>query len=337
MRNGIKRHVISYLAIGLAAFALLFFIAPQNVRATSDPPPMVTIEAELNDNLFTLKRTCLDQNCFFVLEEDQTGDFSIKRAHDKEDEFSILTRGSVSRENNRIRIQPDPYSIRYKDVPFREDALVEALKVLIQDDISDIKPVLLQTFEGWARVGRGASFTVTPYEPSKERELQKDKNRLLECFFNEYERKGDWLIISEGNTREYCYPDGNFSRSINYSHFTYFLLTNIHQLPTYIGQLPIFHLVILILILLGVVGFMYHLIRKGNFWLFLKPNKTKVILVVVSGIILTVIFAAKYMQPGPAMSVVIGARIIDYLIQIYLLICVIGYVIYKLKNRRETN
>ncbi|MDZ7726307.1 MAG: hypothetical protein U5L75_01875 [Candidatus Campbellbacteria bacterium] len=331
-----SRGFIDYRIIGLSAFVLFFIVAPQTASALSPPPaPKIYIEASLDEGLFTQEQICLDQGCAFVFGPEQSSDFYyIKRAHEQDQEEGLSFFGQVSLEKNFLQIEP-PTSLENKDVPLDEAVLVDALDVLIDDDISDIEPILLQAFKEWTGSRYGESLTVAHRESAEGRALKASKNTLVLCNYIEYQREGDWLVTQGSVERSYCYPDHNTigvfgppDVSIRHSHFAFYLLTHMHELP-------IFYLAGFILVLLGVARFIHRRIKRGEFWLFLRPNKTKIIILIVSGIILTYILTTEYMEPGlDDVRYILSTWVIDYLVEIYLLTCVVGYAMYKRRIER---
>ncbi|MDZ7726306.1 MAG: hypothetical protein U5L75_01870 [Candidatus Campbellbacteria bacterium] len=148
------RNFIIYPAIVFVVLGISLYVAPQTVAAISPPPPPepeIYIEASLDENFFTQEtqeRVCLDQGCTFVLEPEQDSDaYYLKKAHEQgqKEELSLL--GIVSLEEGSVLITP---SSSQEEISLDEKALVEALDMLIENDISPIESDLLQTLERWA-------------------------------------------------------------------------------------------------------------------------------------------------------------------------------------------
>lgn len=337
MKECIKKCSISYPAIRYVVLATLFLLAPQTAAALSIAPPDVEIGAKLDEDLFTQEQICLDESCAFVLGPAQSFDgFSLKRAHEQEKEERLSFRGIVQLESGSIRITKSSNQAR-EDVPFDEVALVEALGVLIEDDISAIRPILLHAFEDWDESGI-EPLTVAHRESYEGRILKARKNGLFNCYFTEYEQEGDWLVAQEmSSKREYCFPSegpnpvGYADLTIRHSHFLFFLFSHIHEIATH-------YLIGLIVTLFGVLAFGYHLIKRGEVWQFLKPTIAKVTITVIAGTIITFLFfnvaTTSFVQPDS--DYFVSTWVLEYLIEIYLLLCLIGYIRHRRKTVRAT-
>lgn len=338
-----KKPSACFLMTRLVALVMLLFLVPQTTAALSiiELPPGVNISAQINEELFTQEYICLDQDCAFVFGPGESSNslfFELERAHEQGKEESSL-HGYVSHERGSIRIES--YIHRAKEhVPLDEAALVEALDVLIEDDISDIKPLLLSTIEQWEEA-RTLPLTIAHRESEKGQALKARKNELALCSFIEYEEVGDWLVTEGYGEREYCHrtkefnPFGNTDVTVRHSHFLFFLFTHIHEIPAR-------YLVGLIVMTLGVLALGYHLVKRGEVWLFLKPTKTKIAITITVGAIITllflVMFTGLFSRPdGGHFAYVVRTWIVEYLIEIYLLSCLIGYIRYRRKTARAAD
>lgn len=313
---------------------MTLFLSAQIAMACSPVQPTTIIEAQVDKNLLSQQRSCLDQNCLFVLEKDQYGYFSLKRTDAEVTDYpgqnigSVDKVGSVDKKGKTIRIS---YFLFYRnnEISLDKAAFVEALDKLIENNISDIKPILFQEIDSWTS-GRkgyflGGNLTFTPYEQSKESKLSKDKNQLLDCYYAEYKRVGNWLVTNS-TSRDYCYLTGGGGGMcphavISYPQFFVFLLSNING--TTAPYLAVF-IAIIIAIIIATALFTAYLIRKKELWFFLKPRKTKVIITIIAGVLMFLSFATGLLGIE---------RFLWYLLLVYLIASLIGYI--KLKRKAE--
>lgn len=321
-----RRNTKLYLYSIIFIFGVLItlFLSVQVVMACSPVRSTTAIEAQVDKNLLSQQKSCLDQNCLFVLEKDQYGYFSLKRTDAEIDSYPGQNIGRVDKEGKTIRISYFSF-YRNNEIPLNKTAFVEALDKLIVNDITDIKPILFQEIESWSGGRKGyflsGNSTFTPYDQSEEAELLKDKNQLLDCHYAEYKRVGNWLIKNY-TSRDYCYLSGGGggmcpSAVISYPKFFAFLLTNINS-----ATAP--YLFVFLALIVGVVIFTAYLIREKELWFFLKPRKAKVILTIIAAIILSLGF----------LTGITGIeRFLWYLLFVYLITSLIGYI--KLKRKSE--
>ena len=214
---------------------MTLFLSAQVAIACSLVQPTTIIEARVDKNLLSQQKSCLDQNCLFVLEKDQNGYFSLKRTNAEVTDYPGQNMGSIDKEGKTISISYFSFN-HDNEIPLNKTAFIEALDKLIENDITDIKPILFQEIESWSSDREdyfwGGNLTFTPYEQSKESELSKDKNQLLNCYYAEYKQVGNWLITNSTN-RDYCYLTGGGGLRcphalISYSQF--FIFNNLLRL-----------------------------------------------------------------------------------------------------------
>jgi hypothetical protein len=284
-----KRFALSSV-FGLGTIVVLFIVLAQIAMACRQALQITTIEAQVDKNLLSQQKSCLDQNCLFVLEKDQYGSFSLKRTDTEGAGYSEQSIGGVDREGKAVRISYFSFYQNEKD-PLNEVAFVEALDKLVENDISDIKPVLFQEIENWTKGGKGyflsGNLTFAPYGQSEESKLLKEKNQLLDCHYTEYKHVGNWLV-KNSTSRDYCYLSGGGggmcpSTVISYPKFFAFLLSDINGTTA-----P--YLAVFIFVILGAVAFATYLIRRKELWFFLRPRKAKIIVTIIAGVLLSLSF-----------------------------------------------
>jgi hypothetical protein len=129
---------------------------------------------------------------------------------------------------------------------------VDHLLAIIPDCAEDMVPVV-EVFEQeiikWLdnKNKRGAfldrNLILEPYSPERYSQLQKNKNSLLSCSYEEFRRHADWLIVFETN-RTYCGLFGVIPGTcpnviLSTGQFLAYLVTNIklNTIPYIIGSL----------------------------------------------------------------------------------------------------
>lgn len=301
---------------------MTLFLSVQVAMACSPAQPIIVIEAQVDKNLLSQQRSCLDKNCLFVLEKDQYGYFSLERTDAEVTGYPGQNIGSVDKDGKTIRISYFSF-YRNNEIPLDKTVFVEALDKLIENDITDIKPILFQEIESWTSDRKGyflgGDLTFTPYEQSKELRLSKEKNQLLDCHYAEYKRVGNWLVTNS-TSRDYCYLTGGGGGMcphavISYPQFFVFLLSNINGTTA-----P--YLAIFVAIIISAALFTGYLIRKKELWFFLKPRKTKIIITIIAGILMFLSFATGLLGIE---------RFLWYLLLVYLVASLIGYIGLKRK------
>lgn len=320
-----KKHFVIPSLFRFSTAVLLFLVSPQIALACSPAEPTAVIEAQIDKNLLSQEKSCLDQACLFTLEKDQYGYFSLQRT-DLEAGHPTQRVGSIDREGDSVRISYFSF-YRNDETPLNEVAFVEVLDKLIENDLSDIKPVLFQEITNWTN-GRkgyflGGNLTFAPYDQSRESKLLKDKNQLLECHYSEYKRVGNWLVTNS-TSRDYCYLSGGGGGMcphavISYPQFLAFLLSDING--TTFPYLAIFALVIG-----SIVAFGIYLIRKKELWFFLRPRKAKIVVTIIAGILLSLSF----------LTALLGIeRFLWYILIVYLIASLVQYIGLKRKGKQQ--
>lgn len=319
-----KQNKKLFLSFFIFVFGLLtLFLSVQVAMACSPAQPTIVIEAQVDKNLLVQQKSCLDQNCLFVLEKDQNDYFYLKRTDNESTDYSGQNIGSVDKEGKAVWISYLLFN-RNNEMPLNEIAFIEALDKLIENDISEIRPILTHEIKSWTKNMKGyflgGNLIFTPYDQSKEAELLKEKNQFLDCRYIEYKRAGNWLI-KDYASRDYCYLSGGGggmcpSAVISYPKFIGFLFNNING-----ATAP--YLSVFLILIVGVAVFTFYLIRKKELWFFLKPRKAKVIITIIAAVILSL---------GFLFGITSRERFSWYLLLIYFIVSLVGYIGLKRKT-----
>jgi len=271
---------------------ILFFLVPVQFAkglicentADNSGPSTVIIEASLNENLFSEDKNCLDKNCSFILKE-SSDYFHIEKSNNSLDRAAIIYKNK----NDEIYI-PNSYgthngyytsnsSVIHSD----EAGFLDALEELTEDDISDIRQVLIQEMDRWAWAKEGNELIVTKYSQEKEKEFADRKKQFRACYYFDYKRVGNWLFVYTGLydhcsftvARPTTCVDGTVIQPIG---FFVFLLTNIR-----IATIPYLIPYLIAISIFGVV--IRRLVRRKEsrkkLWIFLKPSIMRVGLTIV--------------------------------------------------------
>lgn len=277
------KQLMSRLVFGWASVAVLLVILAQVAFACGYSPPDVVIKAQVSPDILSQGKKCLDKDCLFIFTKDGYGYPYITSSEG----FRF---GSIDVERKTISMR---FLRIYRDNPnpsINKSAFIEALDTLIDDDISDIKPLFFQEVETWANkwiTGKKSGFIdsdlmFVPYSQNEELKISRNDSRLLACRYAEHKRVGDWLVIDHSG-REYCYyyqigggACGNVM--ISYPKFFFFLLSNING-----TTFP--YLFFLTMIVVASISFIRHLVLKGEFWAFVRPQG-QIFITVVAAILL---------------------------------------------------
>ncbi len=274
----LQKRVISYFVM-----AILFFLVPaQSVEGSCDPiRSTVVIEAQLDENLFSEEEKCLDKNCSFLLKENCIS-FGVSKPDNGLD--CIVT---IKNKSNEIYIYNSYYmrNGRYGTsniiaIHSDEVGFLNALEELIEDDISEIKQILIQEMDRWAWKREGNKLLITKYSQEKEEEFINRKKQFHSCNYFDYKHVGNWLFVYTG-LHDHCYFTmglhstciNGTSTAINPVKFFVFLLTNIR-----VETIPYLISYLIIIFIFG--GIIYHLIRRKKFGKklsdFLKPSMMRI-------------------------------------------------------------
>ncbi len=246
------------------------------------------IEAQIDTALFSQPKSCLDRNCRFIFEGNKYG--FVVRTNDAEGAGRAIATGD--RDGKRIHFSQfwasyrNPYLDPATLWPQPEADFLEALDRLIENDITDIQPVFRQEIESWAQNHKGlflgGNLVFTPYEQGKESKLLEEKNQLLDCRYSEYQRVGNWLVVSSTG-RDYCQLSAHLPSCpfpvAAYSQFFVFLISDVNRTTA-----PYLAAGLALIVALGL--FARYLFRKNELWFFLKPKVTTVVITGVLGFVL---------------------------------------------------
>jgi hypothetical protein len=166
----------------------------------------------------------------------------------------------------------------------------------------------------------GGNLIFEPYSSDRESELIKSKNSYGNCYYEDYKKVGNWLVVTE-NSRDYCYLTGGIGTcggraTISHVKFFGFLLTN----PN-INTLPY---LLIYLIVVGIsIGFIVYLSKRKELKLFFKPNKFNIIFTLVLGVPTFFLF-----------MLFIGIeQIIGWIIGYYIFSSLIRYIYIRIKKK----
>jgi len=290
--------------LGFVMASFFFLISVQSVEglacentAENSGPSTVIIEASLNENLFTGEKNCLNKECSFVLEK--YSDYFYIKKHD----YDFCSAATVDKNKNTISIynqfSEESRTLRDKStgkvsttfnrasersvIQMDEAGFLDALDGLIEDDISDIRQVLIQEMDRWAWAKEGNKLVITKYSQEKEKEFTDRKKQFRSCYYFDYKRVGNWLFVYTG-LYDHCYftvvrpttcVNGTAIKPIE---FFVFLLNNISM-----ATIPYLIPYLIAIFIFGVI--VYYIIRRKEFrkklWIFLKPSVMRVMIAVV--------------------------------------------------------
>ena len=282
----LQKRVVSYFIVGV----LFFLVSGQSVNGSCDPVrSTVVIEVQLNESLFSEEKKCLDENCSFFL-EDSSIFFDVKKSNNSLDRIATIHKYKNKKDEIYIYNSSFTYKGRYGTsniiaIHSDEAGFLNALEELVEDDIGEIKQILIQEMDSWAWKKEGNKLVITKYTQEKEKELTDRKKQFHSCNYFDYKRVGNWLFVYTG-LYDHCYfivglhstcIDGTAS-AIHSVKFFVFLLTNISK-----ETIPYLIPYLIIIFVFG--GIIYHLIRRKKFgkklWSFLKPSIMKIGITIV--------------------------------------------------------
>jgi len=270
--------------------ATFYFFPLQSALACSPARAKVFMEVRLDGALLAEQESCLDRGCLFrIVRKQEHGNGQERSWHEiigTEKEGSCPTTIATVNSNGIEIVQSYCFSsLEQSAVPMDRAAFGEAFERLIADDINEISPILfdeIDRYYGNFRFFLKGQMKITPYEAIKEQQLQRSREQLLGCHYDDYKRAGNWLIIQR-TSRSYCYL-GPHSIScpitiISYPQFLSYLLSDIGG-PT----LP--YLAALMILLGGTGLVLVSAIRRNELDEFLLPRKGQLILCLGLGLIL---------------------------------------------------
>jgi hypothetical protein len=290
MKKHIDKKLFVFLLISAFGIIFSFFSFIQITLACSPAPRGIIIEAQIDKNVLGQSKSCLDQNCMFTLEKNAV-EYSLVVIENNINNANYNAEkniGKINKEGTAIWIY-SPSIDQYSATPLNE-AFTEAIDRLIENDISDIKLVLFQEIQNWARNQKphflSGNLTIAPYAQDKESKLLAEEDRLLSCHYATHKHIGNWLIVNS-TSRDYCYLVGGGGgkcphAAISYPKFFTFLLSNINW--TTAPYISIF-----LSLITTAVLFLIYIIRKNELWIFLKPSKNKIIVMIMSSIVLLIL------------------------------------------------
>ncbi len=282
----LRKRVVSYFIVGV----LFFLVSGQSVKGLicentvdNSGPSTVVIEASLNKDLFSEERRCLDENCSFILVK--YFDFFVIVKSDNDLDYAAW----IYKDKNAIYIYNSSSSYNgYRTsnlsvIHSNEAGFLNALEKLIEDDVSEIKQIIIQEMDSWAWKKEGNKLVITKYSQEKEKIFTERKKQFRDCHYFDYKRVGNWLFVYTG-LYDHCYftvarpttcVDGTAIQPVG---FFVFLLTNmsVETIPYLIPYLIAFSI-------FG--GIVYYLIRRKKFrkkfWIFLKPSVMRIGITIV--------------------------------------------------------
>ncbi len=277
----------------IIVFLSFFIFINKKTQACDYIPTGIIIYAEINKDLITENKNCLDENCFYILKISKNDwgfdNYIISKTEvELNNQLLEIEFATVDINNNIIEINQYYDLIFSKNEKDNED-LLEVLDNLIINNISDIKEIFFKEIELW-RCNKNKAFNSSlyfkPYSKNEEDKYVAINNQLLNCRYIDYKRVGNWLI-SYYKIPNYCYFVSSTSIScpeLNISLLRLFLfsLININKttLPFLISFLAIFVFITFLFI---------YLIKKKDLIFFLKPRLAKVLAIVIFYIIVYLI------------------------------------------------
>jgi hypothetical protein len=206
--------------------------------------------------------------------------------------------------------------------------IISSFDKICEENIDDLKPILYQVTKNWSLGSRGNSASshliFEPYSKERESELIKSKNNYRNCYYEDYKKVGNWLIIS-GEIREYCYMSGGGGgmcprAKMSHTKFVGFLLTHInaYTIPYLIGYL---------LVIAVIIYFTVYLIKRREFGIFLRPNLFNILFPSILGVFMLIPFMLLF-----------GIRdFVLFIVGLYLLLSLIKYLKFRKNNKINKN
>ena len=297
----------------LLLFTILFVFAlslSNYVWACTPATPTVIIKCDIEDSLFQQNTTCLIDDCSVNISKNQYGILYLN------------IQDSIIYINERYGIQfhgfyrQEDTSIYSEYLPYLDSVCVE--------NLNDIKPTFVQEVQKWMSTKKGyflgGNLIFEPYSTDRESELIESKNAYGNCHYEDFEKVGNWLVVTE-TCRDYCHLVGGGGGNCPHatkSHLLFigFLLThpNVNTIPYLFGYL----------IVLGVaIGFIVYLFKRKELKHFFKPNKFNITFTSVLGIPTFLLFL---LLTGIE-------QIIIWIIGYYIFSSLIRYIFLRLKKK----
>lgn len=160
-------------------------------------------------------------------------------------------------EGTALPVEGETYESRLKR---RVNATIESVLAVAprcEEDIAPALPAFEQEIIKWLdyeNYGRGAflegDLVLEEYSTDRDTQLQKKKNNLLSCGYEEYQHVGNWLIVFR-TSRSYCYEFWYALGScpsivLSLGHFLFYLIANfnLQSFPYLLGLLLIMTIII---------------------------------------------------------------------------------------------
>lgn len=229
-------------------------------------PPFIVIKCQIEDLFFERDTICLNEDCSIKISKDEYG-------------IGVPLNIQVQDLKVPILIYKNEIQIRY---PFKGTIeVLPYLGALCRKSFKDIEPKIAQLVQKpyWEN-----SMTFEPYSIERERKLIKIKKDYDNCFYHDFEKIGNWLVISGIKTRDYCVGvwkpfQPPFEARKSHLKFFIFLLTH--------PNLDTFPYLFRYLIGLGFIAYLFIKIKKLrlffiNIFSVLRPNKFNIYFTVLS-------------------------------------------------------
>jgi len=296
---------------------ILFILSLSNYSYACVPAPTtIIVECSIKDKLFQQNVSCLNDYCSVNVSKDKYGELSINLPNSVE-----MIYPSEYFQYHSIVLSKSYERQKLNDLEY----LISVIDKICVENIDDIKLILNQKIEKWIEIG---GYTLLePYSKDTETELIKSKNNFLECYYEDFERIGNWITVNH-TYRDYCYYYPGTSdcpeKTISYSQFLIFLMNNpnIATLPYLFG-----YLLIIALFVVFLIGLSKTKELKQSF----KPNKFNIIFTSVLSVP-TILFFILILQAGNTEFIGIEKTIV-WIIVYYIFGSSLKYIYSRIKNK----
>lgn len=260
----------------LLLFTILFVFAlslSNSVWACSPAETAVSIKCDIEDSLFQQNTTCLIDDCSVNISINQNRELHLNIPDSRDIIYIDETYGIQF-----YGFYREEYTSNYSHLlPYLDSVCVENLK--------DIEPTFAKEVQNWMTTKKGnflgGNLIFEPYSTDRESELIESKNAYGNCHYEDFEKVGNWLVVTQ-TSRDYCYLTGGGGGMCPYaikSHLQFigFLLThpNSDTIPYLFGYL---------IAVVIAIGFIAYFFKRKELKLFFKPNKFNIIFTLVLGI-----------------------------------------------------